>query len=74
MDANTFKIANNYREVVTINDDENTDVLTDDASKTCQDCTFSMFTKANRPNELMCLQANIPVHVNGVCNLYVPVI
>jgi hypothetical protein len=78
MDAVGFKIANNYREVVSIVEDGDIEVIDNledvSACATCQDCQFSIYTKANKTNELMCLQGNIPVHVNGICNLYVPVV
>lgn len=68
-----FKVINNYREVISEGTEED-DTTVVDTCASCQDCQFSIFTKANKVNELMCLEGDLPVHVNGICNLYVPVI
>lgn len=60
-----FKITNNYTEQI----DNKLEVI-----NTCQDCQFSNHTNRCKTNELHCIQGDIIVSVNGICNLFLNIL
>lgn len=64
MDSN-FKTQQNYTEQLD---------QTQEQVNTCQDCLFSTYNKYLANNELHCVEGNMTVSANGVCNKFISVI